>query len=260
MILDLTKPEHSYFYGFALTDGSLNDYSRNRGSLSIEISIKDKDILYSMKELFSVNSSYKERFRKTNFTNGKLYGYCSLSIYDLDFRNELKSYGFPSGKKSLIVREPNVPFSEIDFVRGLIDGDGSVGFTKANIPFISFTTKSDALRNYYVSFVQKQIGIILNPSKNKRDSIYNIMMNSSSAQKLYKILYYPDCLCLKRKKVDDILLWESHERPHTFLPKRWTQEEDEYILSHSLEESMRKLQRSKDSIETRLWKLKNDRK
>ena len=256
MIIDLNKPEHSYFYGFALTDGTLRAESRNRGSLSIEISIKDKDLLYKMKNFFNVNSSYKERIRETNFSNGKQCGYCKFAIYDFNFRKELIDYGFPISKKSIIAEPPKGMFNEIDFVRGLIDGDGSVGFTKTNIPFISFTTKSKKLRDYYVNFIYKHFGIQLNTKPNKRDNIYNIMVNSSTAQKLYKLLYYPNCICLERKRINDILQWKSKERPHEFIPRKWSKEEDDYILTHSIEESISKLKRSHHSITMRLWRLK----
>lgn len=37
MEFDLLVPAHSYFYGFALADGHLEDFSRNRGKLRIEL-------------------------------------------------------------------------------------------------------------------------------------------------------------------------------------------------------------------------------
>lgn len=71
--------------------------------------------------------------------------------------------GMTYGKKSDIITIPIISFSEIDYWRGMIDGDGSLGFTK----------------------------------------------------------------------------------------------EDEYIKNHSIEESIISLQRTNQSIKTRLWRLRN---
>ena len=258
MIIDLRKPEHAYFYGFALTDGHLREGTRNRGSLSIEVAIRDTELLQKFKTLFEVNSIYKERFRETNFTSKKKAGYCSFSIYDLNFRNELKEYGFPVGKKSDIISPPLKEFSEIDFIRGLIDGDGSVGLTSKGLPFISFTTASEDIRNYVVNFINKTLNRNINPQRNKRDNIYNIVIQTISAQQLYKILYYDNCLCLTRKNHKEILNWKPQILRNRVIPaKRWNKDEDHFILTHTIEESIKELNRTYKSIYKRLWTLKN---
>jgi LAGLIDADG-like domain len=38
------------------------------------------------------------------------------------------------------------PFSTNDYLRGLVDADGSVGITSLGLPFVSFTTASEDLR------------------------------------------------------------------------------------------------------------------
>ncbi len=258
MIIDLETPEHAYFYGFALTDGHLSETTRNRGKFQLEISIRDKNILYQMKDFFNVNTTYRERKKITKFSKNKKYETCILSIYDFNFRHELKSYGFPVGKKSYIASPPNTNFNEIDFVRGLLDGDGSVGFTKQNLPFISFTTKSESLKNYYVDFLYRYLNIKLNPHLNTRDKIYNIMINCYSAQRLYKLLYYPSCICLDRKKNDNILNWKSKSgRIRLYKRNKWTAEEDNFILTHDIQTSIKELNRTEKSINIRLWRLKN---
>lgn len=256
MIINLLKPEHAYFYGFALTDGHLNEDTRNRGRLSIEVAIRDMELLQKFKTLFEINSTYKERFRTTNFSTNKKLGYCSFSIYDLNFRNELKEYGFPVGKKSKIIKPPLKKFSEIDFVRGLIDGDGSVGITSQGLPFISFTTASEKIRNYLVDFINKNLNRNINPQRNKRDGIYNIMLNSTPAKQLYKLLYYNGCLCLNRKNCSEILYWQPKTKRNATIPaKKWNNFEDQYILTHTIEESIKKLNRTKKSISIRLLRL-----
>jgi len=54
-MIDLQNPNHSYFIGFFVTDGNLHEQSRNRGSISFELSNKDVDILEKISDLFDVN-------------------------------------------------------------------------------------------------------------------------------------------------------------------------------------------------------------
>ena len=44
----------------------------------------------------------------------------------------------------------------------------------------------------------------------------------------------------------------------TFERKKWTNNEDKFILSHSIDKSIEELRRTKKSITIRLWRLKND--
>ncbi len=68
--INLKIPEHSYFFGFVQTDGSLTKSTRNRGKLQIEVGEKDLHILKSFRKLFpSVYSSVSPRVRDTNFRN-----------------------------------------------------------------------------------------------------------------------------------------------------------------------------------------------
>jgi len=59
--INLKIPEHSYFFGFAQTDGNLDKLSRNRGHLVIEIKEKDRNILESFQKLFPLVHSSLNR-------------------------------------------------------------------------------------------------------------------------------------------------------------------------------------------------------
>jgi hypothetical protein len=52
----------------------------------------------------------------------------------LEARQAFIDLGPPVGRKSQIVRPPALPFSEVDYLRGIIDADGSVGFTASGLP------------------------------------------------------------------------------------------------------------------------------
>lgn len=250
-MLDLKIPEHSYFYGFMLADGHLRETTRNRGRLSLEIGEVDRDIIFKFEKLFPKISHVSSRTRDTNFKeNSTSY---ILNIHNWDFREEIKALGYIEGCKTEEQDVPNSDYCEIDFIRGLIDANGSVGFIKGGIPFVSFTTKSDYLKEYFLSFIMRELGISKICNKNKRDNIYNILVSRNNAKKLYGILYYKGCLCLKRKKVDAILNWESKFSERTV--RYWTEDEVLYIQNNSIEDSIIKLNRNRDAIRSKLNKL-----
>ena len=70
-------------------------------------------------------------------------------------------------------------------------------------------------------------------------------------------LYYDDCIYLNRK-YDLVKVIKSWVRPEGMIisPKKmWTPEQDEFILTHEIEESIELLGRSENSIKMRLRRL-----
>lgn len=193
----MTK-EESYIYGLLITDGSLYLQSRNRGRVSLEVNIKDEEILNKLCK-YIPNSNIKQRIRNTNFKQN--YATKIFYNYRRDFRDKLLSWGYPILNKTLNACPPKVEYSEFDFWRGVIDGDGSIGITKQNIPFISLVTKSEILKISYLEFLKKYIKIDKNINRNMRDNVYNIMITRKHAVQLSKFLYLDNTtdLYLSRK-------------------------------------------------------------
>lgn len=258
MKLDLCQPKIAYMIGFIMSDGNLYKQSGNKGRMCIEIQKQDDHILKEMGSLVDCNYSIRERTRNTNFKDN--YTSVRLTICDFNFRNELIRVGVPEGKKFDICDIPKVDYSEIDFWRGIIDGDGSLGLTSQNIPFISLITNSENLANSYIKFLEKYSGKKKTSTRNNRDKNFNIMVTKEDAQKLVKILYYNECICLERKlqKSKEVLNWErpSEMKKIDFEKKNWTKEEDLFIQSHNLDECIQTLQRTGQSIKMRKWRIK----
>lgn len=176
----------SYIFGLLLTDGFLELRDRNRGKVSLEISYNDRDIIDKLIEIVP-KSIITERTRQTNFS--KEYHSITFNNFDLSFRTFLIENGFPTTDKTNNATIPNNDYSEIDFWRGVIDGDGSLGVTKDNRPFISLTTKSEQLKNFYCDFLYRRFDIVKNVKRNKRDNIYNILVFGRKAIEIAKLLY-----------------------------------------------------------------------
>ncbi len=257
MNLTLENPFYAYLFGFAQTDGHLYEQSRNRGKLTIEISERDAKVLETFKRLLPFNSSIRRRVRTTNF--GVNYESVIWTVCNRRFRDCLKDWGFPVGRKSEIIKTPNASYSQSDYFRGLIDGDGSLGLTANGFPFVSFVTSSPQIVGEYLDFIRRVTGRNKTSLPNSRDKIHNIAIYKEDAQELVKRIYYKNCLALPRKKrkAEEVLAWQ---RPSTMQRisnmKFWSIEEDNFISANLIEVSMKALDRSRKSIEMRLWRLK----
>lgn len=256
-MIDFASPEMSYILGLFQADASMTRSSRNKGKIQLELSRIDRDLLITIKSLFNCNSSITDRTRNTNFKTG--YKSSVLVICNKTIRDEMERAGLPYGKKSSIVGVPSCTISQVDYIRGLIDGDGSIGMTSNGFPFLSLVTDSEEIKEYFCMFLKDQTGKTKEVNRNTRDNIYNIIVYKEDAQIVASSLYYPNCISLLRKKKssEDVLLWK---RPSTmkkidFTRKRWSSEDDKYLLSHSTEESMEFLKRTQKSVVIRRYRL-----
>jgi len=194
--------EFSYIIGLFQTDGSLYDSTRNRGGFRLELSKKDSDIIhkiYKILKFSNINCSISQRLRETNFG---ISDSITLKASELQFRNLLKDWGVPAGKKSENIKAPLHKEELIvnDYIRGLYDGDGSLGFIKNKFPFASFTTQSEEIKEFLLDFISK---ITSKPKKrlnrNKRDNIYNIVITKEDAVLFCEKIYPKNCLSIDRK-------------------------------------------------------------
>lgn len=258
--MDLMVPEYAYLYGFMQADGGLYEGTRNRGKATIHIATRDRHILEEFQKIVPFYSSISDRVRDTNFK--KNFASSCWGVYALEFRSALKENGFTVGAKSFIQESPQCEFSEIDYYRGLIDGDGSLGVTGQGLPFLSLVTCSEAVAYDYISFLEGILDWRKTTSRNKRDGAFNIVVYNEDCQAVASKLYYKGCLALERKskKKDVVLNWKrpSSLKKRKSRYKRWDAEQDEYILTHSKEESMKHLTRTRKSVIMRLWKLKKE--
>lgn len=259
--LDLTTPVLAYVFGLAQTDGSLSVETRNRGRLSFEISRADEEILVRIAAALPCSSTLKHRKRDTNFK--KDYESSVLRIFDRAWRSRFLDWGVPVGRKSSIVRPPAAPFSEVDYIRGLADGDGSLGFTAKGLPFVSFVTSSTVLADFYVDFLHRTTGRPRKrTSRNARDGVYNIVVFNEAAQIVADTLYYEGCLGMARKyaAAQAVRAWTRPRGMRRVLQRSsWSVEEDAFILEHSVPDSMSQLRRSRASVGMRLWRLRGGR-
>ncbi|MGA5494212.1 hypothetical protein ACPCSP_07580 [Streptomyces cinereoruber] len=154
-----------------------------------------------------------------------------------------------------------MPFSRRDYLRGVIDADGSVGFTGQGFPFVSLTTSSTAVGAYLCHYAKKITGAERLIKRNARDGVYNVVYTKEAAVQLAAHLYYPGCLALERKETAALSL-TSRERPPGMkmrAPRKpWTAEADRILLAApTLAQAAAELGRSQSSCQVRRWRLVN---
>lgn len=184
----MTNRNLSYIYGLFITDGWIGKRNETPISINLEVSIKDKDIVEKLHKIIPY-SSVIYRKRNTNFKENAesvIFGY-----YRQDLCLQLIEMGFPFKDKTNLARPPIIPYDENCFWRGVIDGDGSLGIKNSSkTPFLSLATKSEDLKNSFCNFLHDINNRNYNPSRNKRDNIYNIGCNGASAKKVIEKLFY----------------------------------------------------------------------
>lgn len=242
----------SYLYGLVLTDGSLYFNTRNRGKVTIELNKKDDELLYKLQQQIP-NSSVTPRTRNTNFKQHSET--MVFANYRKEFREFFIANGIPKENKSICGTIPSTPYSESDFWRGVYDGNGSIGLTSNSEPFTSLVTKSEPLKNELLNLLKTKFGIIKNINPNKRDHVYNIVLKNEDAIEFTKFIYQNASIYMKRKH-DEYTKIQKWIRTKPKLSKTsWSDTEIEYIKTHTIQESMTHLNRTKSSIKTQLWRL-----
>jgi hypothetical protein len=257
--MDLEDPRYAYMFGFLQADGHLAQGKGRKGVLSVEINARDMALLEEFQRLTPYNSSLTQRTRATNFaatSHTAIWSLCALEA-----RTKLNELGLPYGRKSRSITPPRVPFSRPDYLRGLIDADGSVGFTKDGLPFVSLTTASTAIGAYLCRYTKAITGAQRLIMRNARDGIYNILYTTEFAQQLTAHLYYPGCLALERKRssAESISAWrrpaELKKRPPRI---EWTPEKDRTLLTApTLAAAAATLRLSQSACQVRRWKLEH---
>jgi hypothetical protein len=255
-ILDLLNPDHAYLFGFLQCDGTLSRGAGEKGRLSIELAAVDAGHLRALAELIPVRTSLRMRTRDTNFKLG--HTSCTLSVSDRRFRAALRDLGFPEGRKSSSISPPRCAFSTVDYFRGVVEADGSLGLAGDGRPFVSLCTKSAPLARAFGEFVEEVSGQAKRVHPNARDAAFNVMCWNERAQDVVASLYLPGRLALPRKaaRAREVLAWRRPPHLRHQSRRAWSAEEDRIALEHPRAEAVVLLRRSHASVTMRARRLR----
>lgn len=257
---DLADPAASYVFGFMQADGHHYMYRTGRkGRIGVEVKASDVGVLTAMQAVLPWPTTISYRTRTTNFSRN--YESACLNLCALEGRMRLLELGLPIGRKSETIAPPAEEFSRPDYLRGLFDADGSVGFTASGLPFLSIVTASRAIAEFVCAEILRVTGAVRSAAPNKRDNVFNVMVASDPAAKLAAWMYGDSQIALDRKLIAARAV-ASWGRPPSMrargIRRRWTAGEDTVVLSMPQAAAAEWLGRSAKSVNMRLWRLRND--
>lgn len=185
----------SYFLGLIITDGHLQNKSKYGIYLYTSYEEEKDMILNLIKGLFDYRAYLV--FRKFGF-NKRIN--IQIAINSKKLVNCLnKKFDIPTGNKSLIVRVPKIILNsnrenKINFLRGVIDGDGHITQSSVHISSGSYLFLLDLKKLLF------DIKIECNAKIEKRRTCYVLHLNKTESKKLYYLCYNNAKYFYPRKK------------------------------------------------------------
>jgi len=139
---DINTEEKAYWLGFIFADGNLAP-----NKLTIRLSKKDEDLLYSFVKAIRYDGPVKQEKKTTN--QKKDAETAVVQINCTEMVRDLSLY-IPIGKKSDIIQVPNIDQRLLNhFIRGYFDGDGYVVKKRKNIGFVGNIIFLSQLRSIF---------------------------------------------------------------------------------------------------------------
>jgi len=186
----------AYILGFIFADGSITKITNNGYSdkLSFGQNKKDIDILRKIKQELSAEQTL-------SITQDAIH----FSIYSQIVVDDLKKLGVSYRKSFRKSRGkiPDIPQKYTrDFIRGIVDGDGSINFNKKGRPQFNICGKKEVMtfiRNHLFSRFNIYSKIAQAKYYGKKYNLFYIAYGSNSAKTLINYLYTDASLHLERK-------------------------------------------------------------
>ena len=195
-VFKIFTSESCYWAGFIAADGWVNKYN-----LGIELSIKDINHLKKFRSFINSNCDISTRKK---FSFGKIFKYCNLYIYSKKMIDVLKENFNIVSNKSLVYVMPEKISKDMQkhFIRGYIDGDGSIGWHKHNNkPRVHVCSGSKKLLEQIKKIIKEQNKRAGNPSilKTKSGNLYTLSFMGHQAYDILNWLYKDSTIYLDRK-------------------------------------------------------------
>lgn len=184
----IITPISSYYAGFIAADGNI---SKKRDNLTISLTAKDTDFLKRFLDNLDSNYKVHSGIAKEKFE------YSYIIINSKQIVEDLKNNFNIIPNKSLIYSPPN--FENLDceecFVMGLIDGDGTIGFTKRTgkninsfyISFVGTLESTTLVKKCFERILNKETSNLYQRDVSK--NFYQYRISDKSAREVYIYFY-----------------------------------------------------------------------
>jgi hypothetical protein len=202
--------EMAYILGLWFADGNMSKELTRFSICSIDI-----ELLNKVKK--AMQSKHPLRLNKSG---SRAY---TLTVGRKEMCNDVVSLGGVP-KKSLIAIFPYVPKKFVHhFIRGNLDGDGSISLGYKGYPKISFLGTDNFLQG-----VLNNVGVEGKVIKSNFCRIYCLTFSGLKAQKVLEYIYDDSHIYLERKHKRYLKAMEWKPK----MSKHWTKDEDEILKEH----------------------------
>lgn len=192
---EINTAHKAYWLGFIMADGNIYHY-KDSDKIQFELKIQESD--YALLNQFAKDIGFnKDKIRHREcIRKNTLCKYASLKSYNKVFCNNLINHGVVDRKSGKEILPNTVPDKYIkDFIRGFIDGDGSV---KEDCLYIYSTSETiiDQINEYLIAH-----NLELYKREEKRDTytMYILKTPKKILKQVVEFLYYDNCIALNRK-------------------------------------------------------------
>lgn len=194
---NISTEEQYYWLGFLFADGNL---SKTGNRIEIRLAIKDLQHLEKFRKFLNLTTEIRVGIHQGN-------EFCHLAVRNKHMWNTLNSYGcIPC--KSLILQFPkleifnNNKLNILHFIRGYVDGDGSLCYYKHNNSYrteLNIVGTESFLKTVKYIFGNKH-GYIRNKScKNWENKAFSLSFDGVIGRKVARYLYEKATIYLDRK-------------------------------------------------------------
>ena len=193
----LDTEEKAYWLGFLYADGYVSKTSNN-----VELSLKGDDVNHLEKYNKFLNNKAPIKLGKTK-VNNKEYVRCRCSVTDKHYHDRLIELGCIP-KKSLILKFPDKKMFDNEelirhFIRGYVDGDGCLTYTKTGrlvIEIIGTKEFLSGILSLYPNYFKK---CFHKDKRNLTSNTYFIACSCNNADLFASYLYDNSNIYLDRK-------------------------------------------------------------
>ena len=193
---NIDTPEKAYFLGLLFTDGNIMPDKHRSPSIKLELVETDVEILNKLKQELNCNSKLSYNKRKNH-----ILGTYAVSVRSQQIADDLSKWNIIPNK-TYAVSEIKIPDEfKIDFLRGFIDGDGSIWYdNNCNLVHTSICGHSENIIKQIANLGNSLIGQKTANKITYTNGVYRYAWNGLKAQLLNQLIYYPDCICIARKR------------------------------------------------------------
>jgi len=196
---DLSDAFEAYLFGIIVTDGHVADRT-----ISLMVGSIDEKWMSELAKRLNVQLKTDNR------------GYPYLNLNSVDIVKTIKKLGVNT-QKTRFPQKVAIPKAWCDFVRGLIDGDGSIHLINKKTIAVRFGNTS----KYLVDFVCEKMRkygtkcnvLLVNSQKHQKKAkrphvlpYYSVTCTGDPAINFLREIYYKDCFAIDRKikKIEEI--------------------------------------------------------